>query len=96
MQQSFQILENRYQLQTILGHGAGRQTWLAIDTRTQSQVVVKLLIFSDQVEWDHVRLFEREAKTLKHLNHGQISHCLDLYALGATLILLGFDNSFSS
>jgi serine/threonine protein kinase len=81
MQQSFQILENRYQLQTILGHGAGRQTWLALDTRTQSQVVVKLLIFSDQVEWDHVRLFEREAKTLKHLNHGQIPQYLDFFCL---------------
>jgi serine/threonine protein kinase len=81
MLQSLQILRDRYQLQKRLGHNAGRQTWLALDTKTQSPVVVKLLTFTDQVQWDQIRLFEREAKILKHLDHAQIPQYLDCFCL---------------
>lgn len=79
MSQSLPILRDRYQLQKQLGQNAGRQTWLALDMQTQSPVVVKLLTFSDQVQWDQIRLFEREAKILKHLDHAHIPHYLDYF-----------------
>lgn len=77
-----QLLQDRYQLQTLLGQHAGRETWLAVDRQTQASVVVKLLTFSDRVQWEQLRLFEREAQVLKQLEHPQIPHyhaffCLD-------------------
>jgi serine/threonine protein kinase len=81
MPQSLEVLHDRYQLQSSLGRNAGRQTWLAFDQKIKCQVVVKLLTFSDQVEWDHVRLFEREATILKYLNHPQIPRYIDSFFL---------------
>jgi serine/threonine protein kinase len=85
MPKSSELLCDRYQLQRSLGRNAGRQTWLAFDQKIKCQVVVKLLTFSDQVEWDHVRLFEREATILKHLNHPQIPRYIDSFCLGDRL-----------
>jgi serine/threonine protein kinase len=78
-----QLLQNRYQLQQCLSQNAGRQTWLAEDT-TQTppqQVIVKLLAFSPQMEWDEFKLFEREAQVLKALNHPRIPKHRDYFSL---------------
>ncbi|MHC5772013.1 MAG: serine/threonine protein kinase, partial [Nostoc sp.] len=65
MLQAQEILGERYQLLHLLGENASRQTWLARDLTLQQQVVVKLLTVSDQLQWDNLRLFEREAKVLR-------------------------------
>ncbi|GET38244.1 hypothetical protein [Microseira wollei] len=53
MLQPEQILQERYQLQERLGRtAAGRQTWLARDLESNDQVIVKLLAFSPQMQWD--------------------------------------------
>ena len=64
----------RYQLQQQLGNNAGRQTWLAqdIETSPTQSVIVKLLAFNPQMQWDEFKLFEREAQVLKQLNHPRI------------------------
>ena len=46
-------------------------------------VVVKLLTFSDDFEWDDLKLFEREAQTLKALSHPAIPRYLDYLELKA-------------
>ena len=47
------LLAERYQLQQRLGNTAiGRQTWLAIDVLSQESVIIKLLAFSPQMEWE--------------------------------------------
>ena len=81
MLQQQQVLQGRYQLQQILGHNAGRQTWLAVDVQNQTPVVVKLLTFSDRVQWDQLRLFEREAQVLKYLDHSRIPQYRDFFCL---------------
>jgi serine/threonine protein kinase len=82
MLQVEQILHQRYQLQTRLGRtAAGRQTWLAVDLQSQEQVIVKLLAFSPQMQWDELKLFEREAQVLAHLNHGRIPRYRDYFSL---------------
>ena len=53
MLQTQQILDNRYQLKEKLAESAGRQTWLARDLSAQADVVVKLLTFSDQMQWEN-------------------------------------------
>ncbi len=74
-----QLLADRYQPQQSLGKKAGRQTWLARDLHTQELVVVKLLTFSHDFEWDDLKLFEREAATLRSLSHPAIPCYLDFF-----------------
>jgi serine/threonine protein kinase len=82
MLQAKQVLQERYQLQQQLGRTTpGRQTWLATDLLTNEQVIVKLLAFSPQMQWEEMKLFEREAKVLANLNHPQIPHYRDDFSL---------------
>ena len=76
-----ELLHERYQVEQSLGKKAGRQTLLARDLQTQALVVVKLLTFNHDFEWDELKLFEREAETLKSLNHPAIPRYLDYFEL---------------
>jgi serine/threonine protein kinase len=72
-------LHSRYEIQQRLGKKAGRQTLLARDKQTQELVVVKLLTFSSDFNWDDLKLFEREAETLQSLSHPAIPRYLDSF-----------------
>lgn len=78
-----QILNGRYEIQRQLGDNAVRRTFLARDSQAQGSpeefVVVKLLTFSHSFTWDDLKLFEREAETLKHLSHPAIPRYLDYF-----------------
>jgi serine/threonine protein kinase len=76
------ILQERYELQKQLGRtAAGRQTWLSTDLHTQEQVTVKLLAFSPQMEWEELKLFEREAEVLQSLEHRYIPRYRDYFSI---------------
>ena len=68
-----QVLNDRYQLQEKLGERPNRQTWLAIDLEAaetkKQQVVIKLLAFGGQMQWQDLKLFEREAQILREVKH---------------------------
>lgn len=82
MLQAGQVLHQRYQLQQKLGQNAGRQTWLATDLAAQaSMVIVKLLAFNPQMQWEDLKLFEREGQVLNHLNHPRIPRYRDYFSL---------------
>lgn len=82
MLQAEQVLQERYQLQRQLGRtAAGRQTWLALDLLSNQQVIVKLLAFNPQMEWDELKLFEREAQVLQALDHPRIPCYRDSFSL---------------
>jgi serine/threonine protein kinase len=81
MLEAEQILHNRYQIKQKLGHNAGRQTWLAQDLETQETVIIKLLAFGGDIQWDDLKLFEREAQVLKQLNHPQIPKYRDYFSI---------------
>ena len=78
-----EILANRYEIQQRLGKKAGRSTFLATDVVTGKSVIVKLLAFSSDFEWDDLKLFEREAQTLKSLSHSQIPAYLDYFEVNS-------------
>ncbi|MEG3966047.1 serine/threonine-protein kinase [Microcoleus sp. T2B6] len=78
---SKEILADRYQCDRRLGKQAGRQTLLARDLKTQQQVVVKLLSFSSDFNWEDLKLFEREVETLKSLSHVAIPRYLDSFEI---------------
>jgi serine/threonine protein kinase len=73
------ILANRYQIQSQLSQKAGRRTFLALDNQSQDLVIIKLLRFDADFQWDDLKLFEREADTLKHLHHSAIPQYLDYF-----------------
>ena len=75
------ILVNRYQICQELSHKAGRRTFLAQDLHAQKLVIVKILQFDQGFQWDDLKLFEREVKTLKNLNHPAIPKYLDSFEL---------------
>ncbi len=81
MLQAQQILNERYKLNQQLGNNSGRQTWLAEDLLTQNPVIVKLLAFSPQMQWDEFKLFEREAQVLQQLNHPRIPRYQDYFSI---------------
>jgi len=75
------LLGDRYLLQEKLGDQIGRKTFLALDKLapdiTKNSVVVKLLSLGNNFSWQHLKLFTREAETLKNLNHPAIPRYLD-------------------
>lgn len=82
MLQAEQVLQERYQLQRQLGRtAAGRQTWLAKDLQSNEHVTLKLLAFSPQMQWEELKLFEREAQVLQTLDHPRIPRYRDYFSL---------------
>ncbi|NEP62258.1 MAG: serine/threonine protein kinase [Symploca sp. SIO2G7] len=82
MLNSQEILAQRYQLQQQLGRtAAGRQTWIATDLHSSEPVIVKLLAFAPQMQWEELKLFEREAQVLQSLNHPRIPCYRDYFSL---------------
>ncbi|MHC5852193.1 serine/threonine protein kinase [Nostoc sp.] len=93
MLQPEQILQDRYQIQRQLGNNGIRQTWLAKDLQASdgenSTVVVKLLAFGGTVQWDDLKLFEREAQILKQLNHPRIPRYIDYFCIDDRTLWFG-------
>lgn len=74
-----QVLRDRYRIESLLGHQAGRKTFLAKDLQTWLPVVVKVLLFGPNFTWQDLKLFEREAEVLKSLDHPAIPKYLDYF-----------------
>lgn len=91
MLQVGQVLQERYQLKQQFGQNAGRQTWLAEDLAKQpiESVIVKLLAFGDQIQWDSLKLFEREANLLRQLNHPRIPKYRDYFSINDRTLWFG-------
>jgi serine/threonine protein kinase len=83
------ILHDRYQLQRQLGKNAGRQTWLTQDLKQNELAVVKLLTFGGDVQWDDLKLFEREAQVLQQLDHPCIPKYRDYFAIDDRALWFG-------
>ena len=95
MLQVGETIYDRYQLQQKLGHNAGRQTWLAADLQAQAEpVIVKFLAFGDQVQWDDLKLFEREAQILRQLDHPRIPKYRDYFSIDDRILWFGLVQAY--
>ncbi|RUS97551.1 serine/threonine protein kinase [Dulcicalothrix desertica PCC 7102] len=74
-----EVLNDRYKIIYELGRQTGRRTLLAQDLESNSQVVVKVLYLGKDFDWQELKLFQREAETLKTLNHPAIPQYLDYF-----------------
>ena len=81
----FLELPDRYQIKALLGKQAGRRTFLTQDQQTNQPVVIKLILFGPDFTWKELKLFEREAETLKSLDHPAIPKYLDSFELSTHL-----------
>lgn len=73
------LLNERYRLGEPLQQQSGRATWLARDTRTGQQVIVKMLDLGTMPDWDALKLFERELQVLTNLTHPRIPRLLEQF-----------------
>lgn len=78
------LLHDRYEIRRELGHGGQARTWLAIDTHTSEQVVIKQLHMALAEDWKAIELFEREGRVLKQLDHPAIPSYLDAFHIEAS------------
>ncbi|WP_019502015.1 serine/threonine protein kinase [Pseudanabaena sp. PCC 6802] len=89
MLEANQVLHDRYQVQKQLGRNAGRQTWLALDLESQETVILKLLAFGEEVQWQDLKLFEREAQVLQQLKHPRIPKYRDYFSIDDRTLWFG-------
>lgn len=71
----------RYQILSLLKQNDGKYTLLAQDLQTGQLVVTKVLNFERNFKWEDLKLFEREAVTLKALSHPAIPLYIDFFDL---------------
>jgi len=71
------IINDRYIIQDKLGKNRATYTLLAKDLATEQLVVIKILIFNQEFSWEDLKLFTREAETLKSLSHPAIPKYID-------------------
>ena len=79
-------LSDRYEVVNHISIKAGRETLLAKDLQTQALVIIKLVKFGTGIDWNQIRLFEREAQILKTLSHDSIPKYRDYFELNLSNI----------
>ncbi len=91
-----EILRDRYQLCTKLGHNAGRQTWKALDLQKSPSetVIVKLLAFEGEADWQQLKLFEREGMMVEQLDHPRLPVFRDCFDLDGQNMWLGLVQAY--
>lgn len=77
------LLDGRYRLDALLGHGGSGVTYRATRLTDGLSVCVKELAFHRMQSFEAERLFKREAAVLRQLRHSQIPAYLDDFTAGA-------------
>ncbi|MBT9312688.1 serine/threonine protein kinase [Leptothoe kymatousa] len=73
------ILNHQYRLETRLSKKGARHTYIATDLNTDQPVIVKVLLFGPEFQWQDHKLFERGAASLQTLSFPGIPHYLDYF-----------------
>lgn len=83
------LLQGKYRLRSRLSENPVRQVWLAEENGYSEPVVVKILTSVGQLQWENLRLFEREAQVLQQLDHARIPKCRDAFHLEEQTLWFG-------
>ena len=67
-----------YQIANAIGSGGMGEVYLALDTRLERQVAIKIIAASVADDAERLRRFVRESKTASALNHPNIAHVYEI------------------
>ncbi len=73
------VVNDRYELMSELGSGGFGTTWLALDRQQDARVAVKQLRLWERRDWKALELFEREAETLRRINHPAVPRYVEYF-----------------
>ncbi|KAL4535053.1 hypothetical protein Ndes2526A_g05906 [Nannochloris sp. 'desiccata'] len=73
------LLDNRYEVDSVLGRGGNGVTYRCLDTETGHLVAVKSLSLKNLRDWKQLDLFQREAQILENLSHPGIPKYIDSF-----------------
>ncbi len=73
------LLQNRWWLREMLGHGASGYTWKGVDVDDGSVVAIKELSFRRLTDLKQLELFERETEALASLDHEAVPNFIDQF-----------------
>ena len=71
------LIQQRYEVRSLLGQGAFASTYLALDLQNKRDVAVKAVSMMQLKDWKAFELFEREVAVLQSLSHPRIPSFLD-------------------
>jgi serine/threonine protein kinase len=77
--QAGDVIAERYRILHVLGQGGVGTTYQAEDLQTGEMVALKALSLRAMNDWKQMELFEREAQTLKQLDHPGIPKYLNYF-----------------
>lgn len=75
------MINNCYQIVTLLGQGGMGSTYSAIDLNNNQRVALKVVSLREAQDWKILELFEREAQVLEQLNHPFIPNYIDYFSI---------------
>lgn len=75
-----EIVQNRYQIQQLLGQGSMGLTYKAADLMSRRDVAIKQLHVAHIQEWKILDMFEREARILQQLSHPRVPGYIDYFS----------------
>jgi serine/threonine protein kinase len=85
------VLNDRYEIRDRLTRKAGRSTFLAFDRQTETLVILKEFRFGQDSQWSGYKLLEREATTLKNIDHKAIpKYCNYLEVADGVILIQSF------
>jgi eukaryotic-like serine/threonine-protein kinase len=73
------LLDNRYEVDSVLGRGGNGVTYRCLDKDTGHLVAIKSLSLRSLRDWKQLDLFQREAQILENLSHPGIPKYIDSF-----------------
>lgn len=73
-----ELIQDRYQVETLLGRGGIGDTFRVIDQKTGQKVALKQVSLTETT-WKSIELFEREAEVLQQIDHPGIPKYIDAF-----------------
>ena len=69
---SHELFDNRYELKSRLGGGGFSDVWLAYDTKSRTEVALKVYVQTADLDDDGLEMFRKEFSLVCNFNHSSI------------------------
>lgn len=69
---SHELFDDRYELKSRLGGGGFSEVWLALDTKSRTEVALKVYVQTNDLDDDGLEMFRKEFSLVCNFNHSNI------------------------